>query len=153
LWRQRAKTAVATVPTNWYTMEKQRDRPEIIAFQGKQLTIEWYCDESGYSQAREYAEGLDDADRKKLAALLMVLGDLGQLRNKEKFRYEGDKIYAFKPKPHRFLSFFFKGSKVIITNAFTKKKDKLPPGEKEKAVKAMKNYEQRVEAGSYYAKE
>ena len=126
---------------------------EAIAYQGKKLTIEWYCDESGYSQAWEYAEGLDNGERTKLAALLMALGDLGQLRNKQKFRHEGDKIYAFKPKPHRFLSFFFAGSKVIITNAFTKKKDKLPPGEKDKALKAMKDYEQRVKAGSYYAKE
>lgn len=98
-----------------------------------------------------YAEELDNGDRKKLAALLVALGDLGQLRNKQKFRYEGDKIFAFKPKPHRFLAFFFAGSKVIITNAFTKKKDKLPPGEKDKALKAMRDYEQRVKAGSYYA--
>ncbi len=58
------------------------------------------------------------------------MGDLGQLRNKQKFRHEGDQIYAFKPKPHRFLAFFFEGGRVIVTNAFTKKSDKPPPGEK-----------------------
>jgi hypothetical protein len=46
-----------------------------------------------------YAEGLTTGDRKKLAGLFMVVGDLGQLRNKQKFRYEGDKIYAFKQPP------------------------------------------------------
>jgi hypothetical protein len=134
-------------------MAEQSDPREIIAYQGTQFSIEWYYDTNGNSQALEYAEGLDERDRKKLAALLMALGDLGQLRNKEKFRHEGDKIYAFKPKPHRFLAFFFEGAKVIITNAFTKKKDKLPPGEKKKALNCMKDYQQRVKAGSYYGKE
>jgi phage-related protein len=134
-------------------MAEQKQPREVIAYQGKEFTIEWYCDDSGYSQPLEFAERLEEGDRKKLAALLMALGDIGQLRNKENFRHEGDKIYAFKPKPHRFLAFFFEGAKVIITNAFTKKKDKLPAGEKAKAMKCMKDYQQRVKAGSYYAKE
>ena len=129
-------------------MARQRLPREIIAYEGTKLTIEWYYDDSGYSQAFEYAEALDDADRKKLAALLMVIGDIGQLRNLQKFRYEGDKIYAFKPKPHRFLAFFFAGGKVIITNAFVKKSDKLPPGEKDRTLKCMKDYEHRVKAGN-----
>jgi len=108
---------------------------EMIAYRGRHFTIEWYVDESGHSQARDFAESLDDREQRKLVMLLTALGDLGQIRNKEKFRYEGDKIYAFKPQPHRFLAFFFQGSKVIITNAFTKKRDKLPTSEKEKARK------------------
>src|ERR1700731_4677387 len=113
---------------------------ETVAYQGKEFIIEWYYDARGVSQALEYAEALAAADRKKLAALLMALGDIGQLRNKEKFRYEGDKIYALKPKPHRFLAFFFAGGKMIITNAFAKKSAKLPPGEKARALKCMKDY-------------
>jgi phage-related protein len=134
-------------------MAKQRPPREIIAYEGSQFTIEWYWDDSGYSQALQYAEALDDADRKKLAALMTVIGDIGQLRNKQKFRYEGDKIYAFKPKPHRFLAFFFAGGKMIVTNAFAKKSDKMPPGEKDRALKCMRDYEQRVKAGSYYDEE
>jgi hypothetical protein len=131
-------------------MGKEQGPGELIAYRGRKFTIEWYCDVSGYSQAREFAESLDDAEKRKLALLFSALGDIGRIHNKEKFRNEGDKIYAFKPQPHRFLSFFFEGGKVIITNAFTKKKDKLPPGEKEKALKCMKDYEQRVKASSYY---
>src|SRR4051794_38896761 len=119
-------------------MKKSKQTEQYIAYEGKEFTIEWYHDRAGYSQALEYSEALDDAEKRKLAILLSALGDIGKIQNKEKFRNEGDKIYAFKPKPHRFLSFFFEGSKVIITNAFTKKKDKLPPGEKEKAVKCKK---------------
>jgi hypothetical protein len=123
-----------------------------IAYEGRKFTIEWYYDASGYSQARAFAEAIDDAEKRKLAVLLAALADIGKIHNKERFRYEGDKIYAFKPKPHRFLCFFFEGGKVIITNAFTKKKDKLPPGEKKLALKCLKDYEQRVKAGSYYGK-
>lgn len=123
---------------------------EFIAYQGKKFTIEWYYDAKGYSQSLEYANSLDENELKKLTTLLIAIGDIGQLRNEEKFRSEGDKIYAFKPKPHRFLSFFYSGGKVIVTNAFIKKQDKLPPNEKEKALKCMKDYEQRVKAGTYY---
>jgi phage-related protein len=134
-------------------MARQRPQREIIAYAGRVFRIEWYYDERGRSQALEYAEALDEADRKKLAALLTVVGDIGRLRNKQRFRYEGDQIYALKPKPHRFLAFFFEGGKVIVTNAFTKKSDKLPPGEKDRALRCMKDYEQRVKAGTYYEEE
>jgi phage-related protein len=134
-------------------MARQRQPREIVAYAGRKFTIEWYYDARGHSQPLEYAEALDDADRKKLAALLMVVGDIGQLRNKQKFRSEGDQIYAFKPKPHRFLAFFFAGGKVIITNAFAKKSDKMSPGEKDRALKCKKDYEERVRAGTYYGKD
>jgi phage-related protein len=134
-------------------MAGQHRPREIVAYQGRKFTIEWYYDEGGYSQAFDYAEALAETDRKKLAALLMLMGDIGQVRNKQKFRFEGDRIYAFKPQPHRFLAFFFAGGKLIITNAFVKKSDKLPPGEKDRALKCMKDYEQRVKAGRYYVEE
>ena len=123
---------------------------EYIAYLGKKFVIEWYYDANGRSQALEYADTLEKTELKKLAAILMVMGDIGQLRNEEKFRYEGDKIYAFKPKPHRFLSFFYAGNKIVITNAFVKKQDKMPAREKEKALACMKDYEQRNKKGRYY---
>ncbi len=125
----------------------------MIAYRGRVFTIEWYCDESGESQAREFAEELSDGDKRKLAVLFVTLGDLGKIQNKEKFRHEGYKIYAFKPQPHRFLSFFFAGGKVIVTNAFTKKRDKLPPGDKDRALRCKSDYERRVKAESYYGKD
>ncbi|MBS0629332.1 MAG: type II toxin-antitoxin system RelE/ParE family toxin [Verrucomicrobia bacterium] len=60
----------------------------------------------------------------------------GKIFDQTKFRNEADKIYAFKPQPDRYLCFFFRGKKIIVTNAFTKKTQKLPEGEKELAVKA-----------------
>jgi len=68
--------------------------------------------------ALDYLEFLDDEDQVKLFELMKLMGDVGFIKNKTKFRNEGDKIYAFKPQPHIFLCFFFKGKKIIVKNAF-----------------------------------
>jgi len=78
------------------------------------------------------------------------MGDSGKISDRTKFTYEGDQIYAFKPQPERFLCFFIKGQKIIITNGFTKKQQKLPKNEKEKALKFKESYQQRVKEGVYY---
>ena len=81
------------------------------------------------------------------------MGDQGKIFDETKFRNEGDKIYAFKPQPDRYLCFFFRGKKIIITNAFMKKTPKLPRGEKELALKAYYSYEKRIQEDTYYEKE
>ena len=78
------------------------------------------------------------------------MGDRGIIHNTTKFRNEGDGVYAFKPQPDRFLCFFYKGKKIVVTNAFVKKQDKLPVAEKEKALIRKQSYEKRVEEGTYY---
>ena len=126
------------------------DMPNYIAYQGDVYQIEFYFDEKGKSQPRDYLENMTASDAKKLAHLLELMGDIGTIRNKEKFRNEGDKIYAFKPQPHRFLCFFVSGKKIIITNAFMKKQQKLPSAEKERALEKKLDYEARCKKGTYY---
>lgn len=94
---------------------------EYIAFEGKKFTIEWYFDDSGKSQALDYFESLSEGMQIKTLNLFELMGNHGEIKNEVKFRYEGEKIYAFKPHPHRFLCFFFSGYKIIVTNAFCKK--------------------------------
>ena len=53
----------------------------------------------------------------KLLYLVKRIGDFGKISDKTKFNFEEDGIWAFKPKPDRFLSFFTSGNKIIITNA------------------------------------
>ena len=60
------------------------------------------------------------------------MGDFGKINDITKFRYEGDDIFAFKPQPDRFLSFFVKDRKLIIACGFHKKSKKLPVNEKTK---------------------
>ncbi|MDN5215570.1 type II toxin-antitoxin system RelE/ParE family toxin [Fulvivirgaceae bacterium BMA12] len=130
--------------------EQELPEPEYIIYEGKSYQIEWYYSEKGKSQPFEYYKKLDAADRKKALKLFQMLAEIGQIRNEEKFRNEGDKIYAFKPQPHRFLCFFFTGSKVIVTNAFVKKQQKLPKAEKERALRLKIDYENRNKKGTYY---
>jgi len=125
---------------------------EIIAYEGSSFTIEWFYDEQGKSEVLDYFKELDDINKRKVMMLFKRMGDFGRISDITKFRNEGDKIFAFKPQPHRFLSFFFAGKKIIVTNAFCKKSQKLPDEEKQKALSRKENYEQRVTSETYYAK-
>ena len=89
-----------------------------IAYEGSEFTIEWYFDDRGNSEALEYFKSLDIDRKKKALYLFKLLGDMGKIHNQEKFRYEGDQLYAFKPAPDRFLCFFFDGSKVIVVSGY-----------------------------------
>lgn len=126
---------------------------EYIAYRGRKFTIEWYYDEKGKSQPLGYAEKLSASDKRKVAKLFQFMGEIGQIRGENNFRSEGYKIFAFKPQPHRFLCFFFDGQKIIVTNAFQKKQQKLPHAEKDRALRAMNDYKYRVQEGTYYEKE
>lgn len=86
---------------------------EYVAFEGKEFTIEWYFDINNKSIASAYFESLSNRDQINLLNLFELMGNVGGIKNKTKFRNEGDKIYAFKPKPHRFLCFFFTGKKLL----------------------------------------
>lgn len=123
---------------------------EWIIYEGEGYKLEWYYDTKGKSQALEYFEALSDEQKRKAIHLFKVMGDIGKIQNETKFRSEEDGIYAFKPKPDRFLCFFFKGKKIIVTNAFKKKQDKLPKQEKLRALACKADYEARVKEGIYY---
>ena len=123
---------------------------EYIAYQGESLTIEWFFSINRKSQALEYYQSLDVDKRIKCLKLLKRMGDVVEIKDKTKFISEGDKIYAFKPMPDRFLCFFYKNKKIIITNAFRKKQQKLPIKEKKRALRNREDYINRIEAKKYY---
>jgi phage-related protein len=123
---------------------------EYLIYVGSAFQLEWYIDSNGKSEAQEYFRLLPEKQQLRFLYLVKRIGDFGRITNKELFRNEGDKIYAFKTQPDRFLCFFFTGQKIIVTNAFQKKQQKLPRQEKEKALKYMKDYIKRSERGTYY---
>ncbi len=123
---------------------------EYVAYRGEAFTIEWYFDTKGESQALLYFESLSDQQQDKLLYLFKRMGDFGKISDITKLRYEDDKIYAFKPQPDRFLCFFHTGKKIIVTNAFSKKTDKLPKNEKDLALRSKDDFEKRVKDGKYY---
>ena len=99
---------------------------ERIIYEGEEYKLEWYYSKNGKSQALEYFEDMSDEQKRKAIHLFKAMGDIGTIQNKTKFRNEDDGIYAFKPQPDRFLCFFFKGKKIVVTNAFKKNKTSCP---------------------------
>jgi hypothetical protein len=129
------------------------NQDDAVVYRGAAFTIEWYFDNCGVSAARDYYESLPLERRVKLLKLVRLMGEVGRIFDITKFRSEGDQIFAFKPQPDRFLCFFFGGRKIILTNAFHKKTQKLPPVEKERAIRAKRDFEDRIRRGVYYDKE
>lgn len=123
---------------------------EFIIYEGAKFSIEWYYDQSGKSQAFEFFDNLEEKGQDKFLYFVKRMGNLGAISDKTKFRNEGDGIYAFKPQPERYLCFFQKGRKIIITNAFTKRQDKLPESEKDRALRSQRDYLRRSDKGEYY---
>ncbi|MDX9800297.1 MAG: type II toxin-antitoxin system RelE/ParE family toxin [Spirochaetia bacterium] len=118
------------------------DKQDCIVYTGQCFTIEWYYDSTGYSQAFEFFKSTSQAQKRKFFVLVKRIAEFGKIMDITKFRNEGNEIYAFKPQPDRYLCFFMKGKKIIITNGFSKRTDKLPKKEKEKSIKAMEDYKQ-----------
>ncbi|MEW6234081.1 MAG: type II toxin-antitoxin system RelE/ParE family toxin [Candidatus Omnitrophota bacterium] len=131
-------------------MEKQFK--EFIAYKGPCYTVEWYHDDRGRNEVLEYFNDLSVERQRKFMVLIRRIGDAGKIFDKTKFRNEGDGIYAFKLHPDRFLCFFFSGRKIIITNAFEKKTDKLPMSEKQKALIRQADFKRRIKEGTYYGR-
>lgn len=125
-------------------------KKEFIVYKGSEYVIEWFFSDKGKSEAQLYFESLSIDRKKKFFHLLAVMGDQGKIFNVEKFRYEGDQIYVFKPSTDRFFCFFFDGAKIIVTNAYEKKSTKMSSKEKDKALKAQEDYLVRVKKGIYY---
>jgi phage-related protein len=116
------------------------DKEDCIIYEGTYFTIEWYYDHKGNSQAYDYFLSVSPGQKRKFLILVKKMGDFRKIYDETKFTYEGDKIYAFQPQPDRYLSCFTKEKKIIITNAFWKKTQKMPKNEKTLAVKCMNDY-------------
>ena len=126
-----------------------RDK-EYIAYEGEFYVIEWFFDSNGQSQSLDYFYAMTNSQKRKLLMLFKRIGDFGRISDITKFRNENDGIYAFKPQPDRFLSFFTKDKKIIVTEGFLKKGDKLPQNIKARTLKIRNDYISRVREGSYY---
>jgi len=123
------------------------DSNSCLIYIGSKFTLEWYYDKNGKSVAREYYTETTREQKRKFYILIKRMGDFGKISDITKFRNEGDGIYAFKPQPDRYLSFFTDGKKIIITNGFIKKTNKLPKKEKKLALDCMKDYMERKNGG------
>ena len=123
------------------------DDNSCVIYDGLKFTLEWYYDKDGKSVAYDYFKESTEEIQDKFLILVKKMGDFGKIYDKTKFRNEGDGIYAFKPQPDRYLSFFTDGKKIIITNGFKKKTDKLPKNEKDLSIRYRQDYLERKTGG------
>ena len=132
----------------------------ILIYQGKYLTAEFYKDIKDKIPALDYYNTLTKKERSEFFALLRRLTDrpYGEFLPETKYRAEDkeNSIYALKFGKNRYLNFTTAHKKIIITNGFRKKIQKLGKREKkslEFAVNARLDYLKRVKEGRYYEKE
>lgn len=111
-----------------------------VVYKGKFFQIEWYFDSKGESQPHSYFESCDLVQQRRFLMLCQRMGDFGKIMDITKFRAEGDDLFAFKPQPDRYIAFFKRGKKIIITNAYRKKCDKMPESERQIAIKCREDY-------------
>ena len=126
------------------------NKNECLIYEGNYYSVDWFFDEKGNSQAYDYFLKSSDVQKRRFLILVKKIADFGVIFDKTKFRNEDDGIYAFKPQPDRYLCFFFSGKKIIVTNGFRKKTDRLPVSEKATALKNMYKYFESVNLNNHH---
>lgn len=134
---------------------KDMHRPKIedyVFYQGTKFQVEFYFTEKGELPAKEYFDSADPLVQTKLLALVKYMAENGKLFDDEKFKNvdKNEKIYEFKPMAERFFNFFTAGRRIIITNAYRKKGQKVDPRALAMAISLKKDYEYRIKKGQYY---
>lgn len=125
---------------------------EYVFYQGEKFQVEFYFNEKGELPAKEYFDAADRQAKIKLLALVKYMAEVGRLFDETKFRVvdKQEKIYEFKSMDERFFNFFYEGRKIIITNAYRKKGQKVDKRELDRAIALKKDYDLRVKGGVYY---
>ena len=125
---------------------------DYIFYQGEKFQIEFYFTEKWELPAKEYFDSLEQKVKTKLLALVKYIAEHGRLFDETKFRIVDKKenIFEFKPMAERFFNFFSEGKKIIITNAYRKKGQKVDRRALATAIHFKRNYELRIRGGVYY---
>jgi len=125
---------------------------DYVFYQGEKFQVEFFFTEKGELPAKEYFDSSELQVKIKLLALVKHIAEEGRLFDETKFRLvdKKEKIYEFKPMAERFFNFFYEGKKIIITNAYRKKRQKVDPRELTRAINLKRDYEWRVKGGVYY---
>lgn len=83
----------------------------------------WGADQNGRLRAKEYFDGLPEADRAKFEPSFGRMAETGRIINAEKFRMESQNLFVFKIFKHR-IACFFDERDVVLIHGFVKKEDK-----------------------------
>lgn len=113
-----------------------------LVYKGGYYAIYFHAETETSSSVHKYFESCDDVIQASLLFLVKTIADTGRIYDETKFRIEDrqNKIYCFKPREERFFCFFFTGKRIIITSAYTKKKQKLDRNKLKKAIQIRREY-------------
>ena len=115
---------------------------DFLIYSGEHYSIYFHAEAKDSSSVYDYFENCDNVTKASLLFLVKRMSDIGHIYDETKFRIEDrqNKIYCFKPRKERFFCFFFTGKAIIITSAYTKKRQKLDRSELEKAIQIRNGY-------------
>jgi hypothetical protein len=109
---------------------------DTLVYAGSKRTIRYARRTTGAMLAKEFVEGLDEGDQRKLMNLFQRMGEEGLIFNKEKFRRVEDKLYEFKSFQIR-IGCFQVSTTWFLTHGFIKKKDKWSRSEIDRGLTIM----------------
>jgi mRNA-degrading endonuclease RelE of RelBE toxin-antitoxin system len=116
------------------------------AYRGTRFCIEYAVRANGRCPAREFHESLPTPDQAKILALLVRMGDHGQIFNKEKFKkIEGTRLYEFKSFQVRIICSFQPKRRLVLLHGVIKKKDRYDRSDIETAERILAEHEGRGE--------
>ena len=108
------------------------------------MRVIFFSKKDGSEPAKEFLLSLDIKMRAKMVRTIELLQNNGSLLREPYSKSLGDGIFELRAKVgsdiSRVLYFFFIGDKVVLTNGFIKKTQKVPDKEIKKAKKYRKDY-------------
>ncbi len=125
-------------------MSKDADRSIVV--RGSLRTIEYAMRANRSTPARDFIEGLDESDQRKITVLFRRMADKGNVPNREQFKCVRGRIFEFKK--HQIRVFCFcERDRWLLTNGYKKKKDKLDRSEIDRAERVLQERLEREEKG------
>lgn len=115
----------------------------------KLFDIDFYKTTNGHCPVQEFLDSLDFKMKAKVLRMILLLEECGNDLREPYSKYLGNEIFELRTKQSsnitRVLYFFISGRKIILTNGFIKKTQKIPQIEIDKAKKYREDYIQRRE--------
>lgn len=110
----------------------------------KNYTIYFYIDEKGRKPVMEYIESISLKEQKKILGFIDLLKQSGGYLDEPYSKHIKDKVRElridFFKNRHRIMYFTFTGERIILLSAFTKKTEKTPQKEIDKAINNYNNF-------------
>lgn len=106
---------------------------------GRKLSV-WEIVIDQTSEVAKLYQTLLEKEKRTLTAKINSIAENGVPKNIEKFRHEGDGIFAIKQNQIRIYCFFDHDKMIVLTHGFIKKSQKADPKQLNKAVRIREKY-------------